>query len=132
MSNDAAALPPFAYIGCYTGGSNARGISVYHYDATSNALSLVSIVAPVASPSFIALDPTRKFLYSGNESGSGSASSFSINPLNGLAHFSQFGRRGRQAGAGVAVHPSGKFLITANYTGGTSGGLRNSGRWLSR
>ena len=28
----AAALPPYAYVGCYTGGANARGISVFHYD----------------------------------------------------------------------------------------------------
>src|SRR5207249_8675312 len=56
----AAGPPPYAYIGCYTGGANARGISVYHYDTGTNALSLISIVAPVASPSFIVLDSTKK------------------------------------------------------------------------
>jgi 6-phosphogluconolactonase len=117
VSNDAA-LPPFAYIGCYTGGSNARGISVYHYDQTTNALTLASIVAPVTSPSFIALDATRKFLYSGNESGAGSASAFSINPLSGALTFLNSVGAGGQP-AHVAVHPSGKYLITANYTGGT-------------
>ena len=45
-----AAVPPYAYVGCYTGGSNARGISVFHYDPATSALSLVSIVAPVTSP----------------------------------------------------------------------------------
>ena len=65
----AASAPPYAYIGCYTGGSNARGISVLHYDQMTNELTLVGIVAPVSSPSFIAFDTTRRFLYSGNESG---------------------------------------------------------------
>src|ERR1051326_393299 len=70
----AAGPPPYVYLGCYTGGANARGISVFHYDPATNAMTLISIVAPVASPSFIVLDATKKFLYSGNESGAGSAS----------------------------------------------------------
>src|SRR5580698_9482837 len=82
-ARDAAPNPPYAYLGCYTGGSNARGISVFHYDPGTNALTLVSIVAPVTSPSFIVLNPTKKFLYSGNEFGTGSASSFSVNSQTG-------------------------------------------------
>src|SRR6266571_1128987 len=87
VSKEALTTPPYAYIGCYTGGSNARGISVFHYDTTSNALTLVSIVAPVSSPSFIVLDATKKFLYSGNESGAGSASAFSVNSQTGDLRF---------------------------------------------
>src|SRR5689334_4650055 len=83
----AGSTPPYAYVGCYTGGANARGISVFHYDPMTNALSLVSIVAPVSSPSFIVLDSTKKFLYSGNESGAGSASAFSVNANTGALRF---------------------------------------------
>ena len=110
--------PPYVYVGCYTGGSNARGISVMHYDPTTNELSLVAIVAPVTSPSFIVLDSTRRFLYSGNESGSGSASAFSVNPQSGALRFLNTVGVGGQP-AHVAVHPGGKHLLTANYTGGT-------------
>src|SRR6516162_2662032 len=79
LAGDLAVLtPPYAYVGCYTGGSNARGISVFHYDPTTNELTLAGILAPVSSPSFIVLDATKKFLYSGNESGTGSASAFAI------------------------------------------------------
>ena len=74
VPGQAGSTPPYAYAGCYTGGANARGISVFHYDTATNAMTLVSIVAPVSSPSFIVLDATKKFLYSGNESGAGSAS----------------------------------------------------------
>ena len=70
----AAVTPPYAYVGCYTGGSNARGISVFHYDPVTSELTLAGIVAPVTSPSFVVVDATKRFLYSGNESGSGSAS----------------------------------------------------------
>jgi 6-phosphogluconolactonase len=114
----AAAPPPYAYIGCYTGGSNARGISVFHYDPGTSALTLAGIVAPVSSPSFIVLDAAKKFLYSGNESGAGSASAFSVNSLTGdLRFLNSVGASGQPAH--VAIHPSGKYLLTANYTGGT-------------
>jgi 6-phosphogluconolactonase len=114
----AAAPPPYAYIGCYTGGSNARGISVFHYDPGTSALTLAGIVAPVSSPSFIVLDAAKKFLYSGNESGAGSASAFSVNSQTGDLRFLNSAAAGGQP-AHVAIHPSGKYLITANYTGGT-------------
>src|SRR5947209_16021204 len=54
--DQAASTPPYAYVGCYTGGANARGISVLHYDPTTNEMTLVGIVSPVSSPSFIVLD----------------------------------------------------------------------------
>jgi 6-phosphogluconolactonase len=114
----AAAPPPYAYIGCYTGGANARGISVFHYDPGTNALTLANIVAPVSSPSFIVLDAAKKFLYSGNESGAGSASAFSVNSLTGDLRFLNSVGAGGQP-AHVAIHPGGKYLLTANYTGGT-------------
>jgi 6-phosphogluconolactonase len=114
----AAFTPPYAYVGCYTGGSNARGISVLHYDTGTNELTLVGIVAPVTSPSFIVLDSTKKFLYSGNESGSGSASAFSVNSQTGALQFLNSVGVGGQP-AHVIVHPGGKYLLTANYTGGT-------------
>jgi 6-phosphogluconolactonase len=118
VSGAASPTPPFAYIGCYTGGSNARGISVFHYDPNTSQLSLVSIVAPVSSPSFIALDAAKKFLYSGNESGAGSASAFSVNSQTGALQFLNSVPAGGQP-AHVAIHPDGKHLLTANYTGGT-------------
>ena len=119
VSRDATPTPPYAYLGCYTGGTNARGISVFHYDPMTNALTLVSIVAPVASPSFIVLDAAKKFLYSGNESGAGSASSFSVNSQTGDLRFLNSQGTGGAQPAHVAIHPGGKYLLTANYTGGT-------------
>jgi 6-phosphogluconolactonase len=116
--NPAVITPPYAYVGCYTGGSNARGISVFHYDPTTNELTLVGILAPVSSPSFIVLDATKKFLYSGNESGTGSASAFAINSDTGALRLLNTVGAGGQP-AHVAILPGGKYLLTANYTGGT-------------
>jgi 6-phosphogluconolactonase len=117
VSRDAAE-PPYVYVGCYTGGANARGISIFHYDVATNELTLSGIVAPVASPSFIVLDAAKKFLYSGNESGAGSASAFSVNPQTGALRFLNSVAAGGQP-AHIAIHPGGKHLLSANYTGGT-------------
>src|SRR6266849_347138 len=117
VSRDAAE-PPYAYVGCYTGGANARGISIFHYDVATNELTLSGIVAPVSSPSFIVLDAAKKFLYSGNESGAGIASAFSSNMQTGdLRFLNSVAATGHPAP--VAIHPGGKYLLTANYTGGT-------------
>ncbi len=118
VSREASPGPPYAYVGCYTGGSNARGIGIYHYEPGTSALTLVSIVAPVANPSFIVLDSAKKFLYSGNESGGGSASAFSVNSQTGALRFLNTQGAGGQP-AHIAIHPAGKHLLTANYTGGT-------------
>src|SRR5438132_816739 len=118
VSGEAGTVPPYAYVGCYTGGANARGISVFHYDVATSALTLVGIVAPVTSPSFVVLDANKKFLYSGNESGAGSASAFAVNSSTGALRFLNSVGAGGQP-AHVAVHPGGKHLLTANYTGGT-------------
>jgi 6-phosphogluconolactonase len=75
-------------------------------------------VAPVSSPSFIVLDAAKKFLYSGNESGAGSASAFSVNSVTGDLRFINSVGAGGQP-AHVTIHPDGKHLLTANYTGGT-------------
>jgi 6-phosphogluconolactonase len=110
--------PPYAYIGAYTGGSNARGISIYHIEPSTNVMTLVNIVAPVSSPSFIVIDAAKKFLYSGNESGAGSASSFAINQQSGELRLLNSVAAGGQP-AHVFIHPGGKYLLTANYTGST-------------
>jgi 6-phosphogluconolactonase len=64
--------PTYVYVGSYTkdppggGSNNPIGLSVFHFDSQSGALTLVQQV-PSANPSFVALDPTKRFLYVVNE-----------------------------------------------------------------
>src|SRR5450432_1984734 len=46
--DQAASTPPYVFVGCYTGGTNARGISVFHYDPATNEMTLAGIAAPVS------------------------------------------------------------------------------------
>jgi 6-phosphogluconolactonase len=112
--------PPYAYTGCYTGGSNTgRGIGVYHVDTATNTLTLSNVFGPIPSPSFINLHPNKQFLYAGCEVGPpGLVMAFSLKSNNGdLVFLSQQSIPG--APAHIIVHPSGKYVLTANYTGST-------------
>jgi 6-phosphogluconolactonase len=90
-------------------------------------LTVVRLVAPVvpatgttqgtASPSTIALDPTRTHLYAGNEYGPpGAVSAYSINGQTGdLTLLNAQPAPG--APAHVSVDRDGKYLFSAEYSG---------------
>ena len=119
----------FVYVGTYTapntapGGtapSTAVGIYVYRMNPSTGGLTLVQAV-PTANPSFLAVDPQRKYLYSTNELGvingkpGGMVSSFRINQENGtLTPLNQQLTDGTYP-AHLSVHPSGKYLLGSNY-----------------
>ena len=56
------------YVGTYTGGKS-EGIYMCRLDLSSGALQLVSKTTGVDNPSFLALDPERRYLYAVNEVG---------------------------------------------------------------
>ena len=120
------------YIGTYTGapgaGGNGEGIYLCALDLSTGELTVEKLVAPVlpatgttpstASPSTIALDPTRTHLYAGNEYGPpGAVSTYSINRLTGdLTLLNAQPAVG--APAHVSVDHDGHYLFSAEYTGG--------------
>jgi 6-phosphogluconolactonase len=120
------------YIGTYTGapgaGGNGHGIQLYALNLSTGELTFVKVVAPAlpamgttpstASPSTIALDPTRTHLYAGNEYGPpGAVSAYSINRLTGDLTFIN-GQPTLGAPAHVSVDQSGRYLFSAEYSGG--------------
>jgi 6-phosphogluconolactonase len=118
----------FVYVGSYTknppggGSDNPIGLSVFGLDADSGALTLIQQV-PSANPSYVALDPTRNFLYVVNEiSGyegqeTGSAEAYAINSLSGkVALLNRQSVKGASP-AHLTVDPTGQYLIVANYVG---------------
>jgi len=119
----------FAYVGSYTkdppggGSENPVGLSVFSVDPATGEFSLVQQV-PSANPSFVALDPTQRFLYVVNEiddyqgQKAGSAEAYAINPNSGtIALLNRQSVMGTIP-AHLAVDPTGKYLIVANYMGG--------------
>ncbi len=121
--------PIFVYVGSYTkdppggGSSNPVGLSVLRSDPATGALSLVQEVKS-ANPSFVALDPSRHFLYVVNEiddyegQKSGSAEVYAIDPAKGTIKLLNRQSTNSPTPAHLAVDPTGRNLLVANYIGG--------------
>jgi len=112
------------YVGTYTGPAS-RGIYAYRFDVATGQATPVGLVAETANPSFLAIDPTQRFLYAANEISdyqgqkSGAISAFAIDRKSGkLTFLNQVSSHG----AGpcyVSLDQTGKYVLTANYDGGT-------------
>ena len=126
------AVARYVYVGTYTapntapGGvvpSTAVGIYVFKMDPRDGGLAAVQTVA-TPNPSFLALDPTKRFLYATNElgpgqepiiNGTGRFSAWAINPANGqLSPLNDVDSLGTFP-AHLSVHPSGTYLLGSNY-----------------
>src|ERR1017187_8617703 len=74
-----------AYVGTYTDHSS-KGIYAYHFDSKTGRLTSIGLAAVTDNPTFLALDPRRKFLYAANEiptyngQPTGAVSAFAIDP----------------------------------------------------
>ena len=116
------------YIGTYTGSSgHGQGIYLCSLNLSTGELTVVKLAAPAlpangstpstASPSTIALDPSRTHLYAGNEYGPpGAVSAYSINRLTGDLTLLN-GQLAVGSPAHVSVDRQGKYLFAAEYTG---------------
>jgi len=119
----------FAYVGSYTkdppggGNDNPVGLSVFRFDQDTGALSVVQQVRS-ANPSFVALDPSQRFLYLVNEiddyegKKNGSVEAYAIDPATGVLTFLNRQPDKGPIPAHLAVDLSGHHLVVANYVGG--------------
>jgi len=111
------------YVGTYTV-RGSKGIYAYRYDASTGQLEDLGLAAETPSPSFLAISPNHKFLYTANETNeyqgqsSGIVSAFSIDAKTGkLTLLNQKASRGASP-CHISLDHTGKFVLVANYTGG--------------
>ncbi len=115
----AFAAGDIAYVGTYTD-TAAKGVYALKWDATSKKFVSLGLQAEVASPSFVAVSPSHKFLYAITEraarrDSSGSLSSYSIDPATGaLKPINRVSAHGNTT-AHLIVDATGKWLLVANY-----------------
>jgi len=128
----ASAAPPahsgkyLVYVGTYTGeGTKSKGIYAFRYDPATAQLTPLGLAAETTNPSFVAAHPNGKFLYAVNEVGdykgpnSGGVSAFSIDRATGkLTFLNELPSRGADP-CYITVDKTGKFVLVANYTGGS-------------
>jgi 6-phosphogluconolactonase len=116
------------YVGTYTGGrgqDHSQGIYLLELDLRSGRLSSPRVAGASINPSFLAIHPSRKFLYAVNEVGefkgrpSGAVSAFAIDPARGsLTLLNQQSSVG-SGPCHLVVDQSGKNVLVANYGSGS-------------
>jgi 6-phosphogluconolactonase len=117
------------FIGTYTGEkSKSRGIYAVRLDTKTGALSEPVLAGETKSPSFLALHPTRRFLYAACEvwdaGGKGSGvGAFAVDAAAGKLSPLNHEPSGGGGPCYVAVDPAGKVVVVANYGGGTVASL---------
>ena len=103
-----------------TGGGPAKGIYRASFDAKTGKLSAAELAAEVGSPGFLALHPDGAKIYAvANFLGGPGAIGYAIGPGGALTVINS-APTGDGGAAHIAVHPSAKFLLTAQYGAGST------------
>jgi 6-phosphogluconolactonase len=109
------------YIGAYTEPplGNAEGISVYRFTDDAGVLNHVQTVGAIKNPSFLAIDPHYRFLYAVSELEEGGVSAYACDSETGeLTLLNSQPSHGADP-CYISLDPSGRFVLVANYSGGT-------------
>lgn len=120
---------PFVYVGTYTTTlphveGKAKGIYVFQFDPATGALSSGKVAAETANPTFLALDPTHRFLYAANETDdgpnrSGGVSAYALDATSGLATLINQRLTLGTHPCYLQVDATGRAVVIANYTSGS-------------
>ena len=130
--------PLFAYVGTFSSPlkdvlptqvdlppGNGRGIHIFRVDRQTGGLTAAGTFDLGTSPSCLAVNAAADRLYSANETDrvgetkEGTVSAFSIDAASGALTLLNTVRSGGAGPTYVALHPTGRYLLTANYFGGS-------------
>src|SRR5205823_11850847 len=133
-----AAAPLLAYVGTFSSPlkdvlptqvdlppGNGRGIHIFRVDRTTGAMTATGVHEMGTSPSHLAINAAGTRLYSANETDrqgdkkEGTVAAFAVDPGDGSLRPLNTVRSGGAGPTYVSLHPSGKFLLVANYFGGS-------------
>jgi 6-phosphogluconolactonase (cycloisomerase 2 family) len=104
---------------------NGRGIHLFEVDRVSGAMTPAGVHEMGTSPSALVFNAAQTHLYSANETErigddeSGSVSAFAVDPKSGQLTLLNTVASGGKGPAHLSIHPSGKFVLVANYFGGS-------------
>jgi 6-phosphogluconolactonase len=123
----ALAAPAFSqelylFVGTYTNG-NSKGIYVYKFNTATGDGTAVSTIK-ANNPSYLAIAPDGKHIYSANESeGSGSVGAYAFDPETGtLRLLNSQSAQGRST-CYISEDRSMKWVVVANYSSGSLAAL---------
>ncbi len=138
LGQDKSVKPFMAYVGTFSSPlgdvlptqvdlppGNGKGIHYFQVDRQSGDLTPAGVFPMGTSPSCLAVNPTETRLYSANETDrwngtdQGSISAFAINASDGSLTKLNTVPSGGAGPTYVSLHPSQRFLLVANYFGGS-------------
>src|SRR6202140_4648074 len=115
----------FAFIGTYTAKTDSKGIYSFQFDSSTRRLTSMLVAATTSDPSFLAVASNEKYLYAVNELSdfdgkkSGAVTSYSLDSKSGkLTELNKVTSGGADP-CYVSFDQTGKYLLVANYTGGS-------------
>lgn len=128
----AAEHPILGYAGTYSSpqgpeGSkgNGSGVVLFQMNPSNGLLTKREVFEDGSNPSWLALHPSQNYLYAANEisnfdkSNAGAVTAYAIDRTSGrLQRLNTVSSQGAGP-AHLSVHPSGRYVLVANYYGGT-------------
>lgn len=113
----------YAYVGAFTTAqrkARGNGINVYQMDPDTGGWTHIHLLQTDENPSFLALDREQRFLYSVHAD-LDQISAYAIDKASG--HLTALNKQpcGGKNPVHLSIDPSGRFIVTANYTAGTVG-----------
>ena len=104
---------------------NGEGIHLFQVDRVTGALRPIGVQKMGTSPSCLVLNASGTRLYSANETDrhgerkEGTVSAFAVDQTDGQLNLLSTLGSGGAGPTYVSVHPSGRFVLVANYFGGS-------------
>lgn len=117
------------FVGTYTAtngkDTGSKGIYSYRFNGSSGKLVSAGVAAETVNPSFLVMAPNKKFVYAVNElqkfkgEASGGVTAFALDrPTGKLKELDEVASRGADP-CYISFDRTGKYVLVANYTGGT-------------
>src|SRR5262249_39217588 len=112
------------YVGTYTQGKS-KGIYLFELDLAGGTLTPQGLAAEVENPSFLAIHPSRKFLYAVGEVSNfggkkaGAVSAFAIDEKTGKLTLLNQQASGGAGPCHIVADAKGKNVLVANYNSGS-------------
>ncbi|MGW5332817.1 lactonase family protein [Streptomyces bauhiniae] len=108
--------PRALYLGTYTSvDGGGKGVSVAQYDPVSGAVTDVEPLAEIPDPSYVTVHPDGHTLYAVDEREDGAVTAVRLADGHVLGSRST----GGSGPCHLSVHPSGRWLLSANYGSGS-------------
>lgn len=115
----------WVFIGTYTGGPS-KGIHRFELDPATGKLSRGELAGETTNPSFLAVHPSKRFLYAVGEIADfggkkvGAVSAFALDPRTGSLKPLNQQSSGGAGPCHLVVDRAGKHVLVANYSGGSA------------